>query len=293
MTIRKGIILAAGKGTRLHPATLAFGKPLLPLFDKPMIYYPLALMIEAGMTEVLIIVSERDLPIFEALLGDGAQWGIKLSFAVQKVARGIADAFLIGDSFAGQDPVCLLLGDNFFYLPGSGALAQGIAEAGTRVDGATIFCAHVEDPRAFGVATLDAAGRVTGLVEKPSAPDSNWAVTGLYLYSPGAAAAAGQLSPSARGELEVTDLNIGYMRQDKLQAVTFAPETVWFDLGTHESLLAAAQYIHEQETARGIKIGCPDTAAYKTKRIDADQLRRNAGAIKNPAYAAYLLALAG
>lgn len=292
MAVTKGIILAGGQATRLHPATLAFGKPLLPVFDKPMIYYSLTLLIEAGIREVLIITTPRDIGLYRALFGDGAHLGMRITYQEQPVSRGIADAFLIGESFAGGDPVCLMLGDNFFYTPEGETVAQSLARAGRDIDGAMIFCTEVEDPRAYGVATLDAAGNVTKLVEKPAAPESAWAATGLYLYSAGAAAAAKTLTPSARGELEITDLNIRYMNDGRLKAQKMSKGTVWFDLGTHEAMLEAGAYIRAEEKRRGAKIGCPDSAAFAMKFIDADQLRKNAGRIKNPAYAAALLARA-
>lgn len=293
MSINKGIILAAGKATRLQPATLAFGKPLLPLFDKPMIYYPLSLLIESGLRDILIITSPRDRQLFELLLGDGSQFGIRIMLREQPAARGIADAFLIGEDFAGEDPVCLFLGDNFFYTPEAPSLADRIAEAGRGTTGATIFCAHVDDPRAFGVATLDAAGAVTALEEKPEQPQSSWAVTGLYLYSGGAADAARTLTPSKRGELEITDLNIRYMARGALNAVTLPRSLVWMDLGTHDSMLEAAQFVAAEEKRTGRKIGCPHTAAFQKGFISRDQLLANAADMKNPAYASYLRNLAG
>ncbi len=290
MAIKKGIILAAGKATRLHPTSLPFGKQLMAVFDKPMIYYPLATLMAAGIREVLIIVTPRDRALFEALLGDGSQYGIQISYAEQHKQDGIAGAFVIGEEFVGDDTVCLILGDNFFYGPGfDDILRKAVAD---NTDGATIFCVHVDEPSAYGVAVLENANKVTKLVEKPKELISNWCVTGLYFYDNKAVETAKTLKPSARGELEITDLNIKYLEQGKLKAVTLGSEYHWFDLGTHRNIHDASEFIRDWEDRHGHKIGCLDEVAYKSGFITREQLMDNAAKIGNPLYSAYLRALA-
>jgi len=285
MAIKKGIILAAGKATRLHPTSLAFGKQLMAIYDKPMIYYPLATLMTAGIREVLIIVTPRDKALFEALLGDGSQWGIKISYAEQHKQDGIAGAFIIGEKFVGDDNCCLILGDNFFYGPGLDGILKKAAGA---IDGARIFCCHVDDPSAYGVAVLDDSGKVTRLVEKPKELISNWCATGLYFYDHQAVGIAKTLKPSARGELEVTDLNIRYLEQGKLSAVTLDSSFRWFDLGTHANIHDASEFIRDHERKTGQKIACLDEVAFKAGFISAEQLKENASKIGNPAYAEYI-----
>lgn len=285
MTIKKGIILAAGKATRLHPASLAFGKQLMPVYDKPMIYYPLAALMSAGIRDVLIIVTPRDRKLFETLLGNGSQYGISISYEEQHKQDGIAGAFIIGEKFVGGDTVCLVLGDNFFHGPQFDSILR---DAVRSVDGATIFCHHVDEPSAYGVAELDADNRVKRLVEKPKEFISNWCVTGLYFYDNKAVETAKTLKPSARNELEITDLNIRYLEQGKLSAITLPPYYSWFDLGTHQHIQDAAEFIRDHEQRTGKKIGCIDEAAYRAGFIDAAQLRNNADKIGNQSYADYL-----
>ncbi|MDE1153762.1 MAG: glucose-1-phosphate thymidylyltransferase RfbA [Micavibrio sp.] len=285
MAIKKGIILAAGKATRLHPTSLAFGKQLMAIYDKPMIYYPLATLMAAGIRDVLIIVTPRDKPLFETLLGNGSQWGISISYAEQHKQDGIAGAFLIGEKFIGGDNCCLILGDNFFHGPGLDGILK---KAGGAIDGARIFCCHVDEPSAYGVAVLDAAGKVTRLVEKPKELISNWCATGLYFYDNQACEIAKSLKPSARGELEITDLNIRYLEQGKLSAVTLDASYHWFDLGTHGNIHDASQFIRDHEKRTGKKIGCLDEVAYTNGLISREQLMENASKIGNPAYAEYI-----
>lgn len=289
MTIKKGIILAAGKATRLHPTSLAFGKQLMAVYDKPMIYYPLAALMAAGIRDVLIIVTPRDRKLFETLLGDGSQYGISISYEEQHKQDGIAGAFIIGEKFVGGDTVCLILGDNFFHGPEFDSILNKAARS---VNGATIFCHHVNEPSAYGVAVLDDNSRVTRLVEKPKDFISNWCVTGLYFYDNNAVETAKTLTPSARNELEITDLNIKYLEQGKLNAITFDGSYRWFDLGTHQNIHDAAEFIRDHELSTGQKIGCIDEAAYRAGFIDAAQVRSNADKIGNPAYANYLRKLA-
>lgn len=288
MTRRKGIILAAGRATRLHPATLAFGKQMLPVFDKPMVYYPLSTLFLAGIRDILLVTAPRDRALAEALLGDGSDFGVSISYAEQQEAKGIADAFLVGEKFLGGDPACLILGDNFFH---GGTLSGLLARANEGGEGATIFCTHVDDPRAFGVAQLEGE-KVTGLVEKPASPVSNWAVTGLYFYDGHAAEMARALKPSARGELEITDLNIKYMEQGRLRALTLGAECRWFDMGTHDAMLDVGAFVREEERKTGAKVGCPFETAFRMGFIDKTQLSRAAGRIQNKPYADYLRSLA-
>jgi glucose-1-phosphate thymidylyltransferase len=288
MSARKGIIVAAGKATRLHPATLAFGKMFLPVYDKPMIYYPLTALLLARIRDILIVTSPRDLPLMSALLGDGKQWGVSIAYAEQKEARGIADAFLQGADFLGNAPSCMILGDNFFSGPG---FDPALRQARAATSGASVFCIEVADPRAYGVAYFGPDGGVEKLIEKPQDDVSKWAATGLYFYDDTAVARAKTLKPSARGELEVTDLNISYLNDGALNAVRLDPSTHWYDLGTHSSMLDAAYLVRAEERKAGAKIGCPDDAAFRMGFIDREQLLRNASALGNKDYADYLRAL--
>lgn len=285
MGLRKGIIVAGGKATRLHPATLAFGKQLLPVYDKPMIYYPLSTLLLTGVREVLIVTSPRDRHLFQELLGDGSRYGISISYVEQPDPNGIAGALLLGRDFICDDNVCLILGDNFFYGSGMDALLSAAAKD---ISGATVFCHHVADPSSYGVARLDRGGSVTELVEKPDRHISNWAVTGLYFYDGAACALADTLAPSARGELEITDLNIRYMERKKLRAVTLNTEFTWFDLGTHQSIHEASEFVRSTERRYGTKIGCLEETAWKAGLVDAEKLLKGAGGIENAEYAEYI-----
>ncbi|NCD26719.1 MAG: glucose-1-phosphate thymidylyltransferase [Deltaproteobacteria bacterium] len=288
MTIRKGIILAGGSGTRLHPATLAVSKQLLPVYDKPMIYYPLSTLLLAGIRDILIISTPMDTPRFKQLLGDGNAWGIRLSYAVQPSPDGLAQAFLIGEDFLNGSPCALVLGDNIFY----GHNLQTLLEnAMARTDGATVFAYHVQDPERYGVAEFNASGRVLSLEEKPAKPKSNYAVTGLYFYDENVVTHAKSIKPSARGELEITDLNNIYLNQESLSVEIMGRGYAWLDTGTHDSLLDASMYIATLEKRQGLKVACPEEICFRQGWIDADQVARLAQPLSKNGYGRYLLNL--
>ncbi len=288
MTARKGIILAGGSGTRLYPITQAISKQLLPVYDKPMIYYPLSVLMLAGIREVLIINTPHEQALFKALLGDGSQWGMKLEYAVQPSPDGLAQAFLIGRDFLGGAPSCLVLGDNIFHGPGLTAMLK---RADAREDGATVFGYWVSDPERYGVAEFDEVGRVVGLEEKPAKPRSNYAVTGLYFYDGRASDFAASLKPSPRGELEITDLNRCYLDQGELHLERLGRGYAWLDTGTHQSLLEASNYIETIEARQGLRVCCPEEIAWNNGWIDEAQLEVLAKPLAKNGYGQYLLSL--
>ena len=282
---RKGIILAGGTGSRLYPATLAISKQLLPVFDKPMIYYPLSTLMLAGIREILVISTPQDTPRFEQLLGNGERWGLNLSYAVQETPAGLAQAFTIGERFLDGSPSALVLGDNLFYGHDFFRLLERASE---RRNGASIFAYHVHDPERYGVVDFDSNGKVISLEEKPTAPRSHYAVTGLYFYDNNVTALARSLKPSARGELEITDLNRLYMDLGQLNVEIMGRGYAWLDTGTHESLLDASHFIATLEQRQGLKVACPEEIAFRMRWISAEQLAALAAPLKNSSYGHYL-----
>lgn len=283
---RKGIILAGGSGTRLHPATLSISKQLLPVFDKPMIYYPLSALMLAGIRDILVISTPQDTPRFEQLLGSGERWGLNLQYAVQPSPDGLAQAFVIGESFIGDDLSALVLGDNIFH---GHDLHHLLDNAMRRTEGASVFAYHVHDPERYGVAEFDAAGKVLSLEEKPSQPKSSYAVTGLYFYDRHVVELARNLKPSPRGELEITDLNRIYLEQGRLSVEVMGRGYAWLDTGTHESLLDASQFIATLERRQGLKVACPEEIAFRNRWIDGQQLEKLAQPLVKNSYGQYLM----
>ncbi|MDA0692915.1 MAG: glucose-1-phosphate thymidylyltransferase RfbA [Nitrospinae bacterium] len=287
--INKGIILAGGSGSRLFPLTQVVSKQLMPLYDKPMIYYPLSTLMLAGIKDILIITTPADQALFQALLKDGSQWGIQISYAAQPNPEGLAQAFIIGREFIGNDGCCLILGDNVFYGQGLGSILQKARE---REQGATVFGYWVKDPEGYGIAEFDAAGKVVSLEEKPKQPKSNYAITGLYFYDNSVVDIAASLKPSARGELEITDVNKAYLEKSQLTLEKMGRGYAWLDTGSHDSLLAAANFIETIENRQGLKISCPEEIAYNLGLISATDLEKLAAPLNKNGYGQYLLSLA-
>ena len=285
----KGIILAGGRGTRLHPLTFSMSKQLLPVYDKPMVYYPLSMLMLAEIRDILVISTPEDLPLFRNLLGDGTQWGLKFSYAEQDQPRGLADAFRVGAKFVGNDSSCLILGDNIFFGHG---LPEILRRSATLKSGARIFAYPVRDPERYGVVEFDKDGKVLSLEEKPAQPKSNYAVPGVYFYDPGVIEMAANLQPSKRGELEITDLNRLYLDRGDLRVEALGRGVAWLDAGTHESLLQASNFIQAVQERQGMMISCPEEIAYRMGFIDKKQLQELAGRLKNNSYGQYLFDLA-
>ena len=284
-TAYKGIMLAGGSSTRLHPLTTTVSKQLMPVYDKPLIYYPLATLMQSGIRDILIITSPRDQLAYADLLGDGSQWGINLQYTIQASPDGLAQAFLLGEDFIGQSPVCLVLGDNIFY--GAGFTSK-LRRAAQRSDGASVFAYYVHDPERYGVVEFDAEGRAIGIEEKPDAPRSHYAVTGLYFYDNDVISVAKGITPSARGELEITDVNRHYLEQGSLQVEVMGQGTAWLDTGTHQSLLDAGNFIRVIEERQGLKVACLEEIAYRLGYITADEVLALAAPLVKSGYGAYL-----